>query len=210
MYISIVFIPLISSIICGFFGRFIGTRGSQLISTSLVSLTALLSFIILFEVGLSSTPCYIKVLPWISSGILSIHWSFLFDSLTAVMLVVVTFISALVHLYSIGYMSQDPHVSRFMAYLSLFTFFMLILVTANNFLQLFVGWEGVGIASYLLINFWFTRLQANKAAMKAMIVNRIGDFGYAIAVFAIYLTFKSLDFETVFALAPYIVNEKFH
>jgi proton-translocating NADH-quinone oxidoreductase chain L len=139
---------------------------------------------------------------WIYADSLQINWAFCFDSLTSVMLVIVTFISTLVHLYSTEYMEHDPHLPRFMSYLSLFTFFMLILVTANNFLQMFVGWEGVGVSSYLLINFWFTRIQANKAAIKAMLVNRIGDFALLLAIFSIFFIFDSLDYDIVFSLVP--------
>jgi proton-translocating NADH-quinone oxidoreductase chain L len=147
---------------------------------------------------------------WIDSEMFSFSWGFLFDSLTVVMLVVVTAVSSLVHLYSTEYMGHDPHLPRFMSYLSLFTFFMLILVTSDNFIQLFVGWEGVGLCSYLLINFWFTRIQANKAAIKAMIVNRIGDFGLALGIFAIYSTFQSVEFLTVFSLVPYYSLDSFY
>jgi NADH-ubiquinone oxidoreductase chain 5 len=209
MYLLIVLLPLISAIVSGFFGRYIGKNGAQILTTTLVSFTAILSLIAFYEVALCASPCYITLITWIDSELLHVSWGFMFDSLTVVMLVVVTVVSSLVHLYSIEYMGQDPHVARFMSYLSLFTFFMLILVTADNFIQMFVGWEGVGLSSYLLINFWFTRLQANKAAMKAMIVNRVGDFGLSIAMFAIFLVFKSLDFTTVFATAPYFVNENF-
>ena len=128
-------------------------------------------------------------------------WGLLFDSLTVVMLVVVTFVSSLVHLYSISYMSHDPSGARFMCYLSIFTFFMLMLVTGDNFIQLFLGWEGVGLASYLLINFWYTRLQANKAAIKAMLVNRVGDFGLALGIMACFSIFQTVDFSTIFACA---------
>jgi len=145
---------------------------------------------------------------WITVDSLNIDWSFCFDSLTSVMLIVVTFISTLVHLYSTEYMEYDPHLPRFMSYLSLFTFFMLILITANNFLQMFVGWEGVGLSSYLLINFWFTRVQANKAAIKAMLVNRIGDFSLLLAIFAIYFVFNSLDYDTIFSLTPLMLDYK--
>jgi proton-translocating NADH-quinone oxidoreductase chain L len=145
---------------------------------------------------------------WIISDSLHIDWCFCFDSLTSVMLIVVTFISTLVHLYSTEYMEYDPHLPRFMSYLSLFTFFMLILITANNFLQMFVGWEGVGLSSYLLINFWFTRIQANKAAVKAMLVNRVGDFFLLLAIFAIYFVFNSLDYDTVFSLVPLMVDHQ--
>ena len=201
MYLSIILLPLIAAIISGFFGRFIGSKGAQMITTSLVGLAFIFSLVAFYEVALSNSPCYLTLFSWLDSGILEISWSFMFDTLSVVMLVVVTSISCLVHLYSIEYMESDPHIPRFMSYLSLFTFFMLILVTADNFIQLFVGWEGVGLSSYLLINFWFTRLQANKSAMKAMIVNRIGDFGLSLAMFAIFYVFKSLDFATVFALS---------
>lgn len=209
MYLLIVLLPLISAIVSGFFGRYIGKKGAQILTTSFVFFSAILSLIAFYEVALSSNPCYITLITWIDSELLYASWGFMFDSLTVVMLIVVTIVSSLVHLYSIEYMGQDPHVPRFMSYLSLFTFFMLILVTADNFIQMFVGWEGVGLSSYLLINFWFTRLQANKAAMKAMIVNRIGDFGLSLAMFAIFLVFKSVDFSTVFATAPLFVNENF-
>ena len=209
MYLLIVLLPLISAIVAGFFGRYIGKKGAQIITTSLIFLTAILSMIAFYEVALNANPCYITLITWIDSELLYASWGFIFDSLTVVMLIVVTVVSCLVHLYSIEYMGQDPHVPRFMSYLSLFTFFMLILVTADNFIQMFVGWEGVGLSSYLLINFWFTRIQANKAAMKAMIVNRIGDFGLSLAMFAIFLVFKSVDFTTVFATAPLFVNESF-
>jgi len=207
MYLNIVFLPLIGSFISGFFGRFIGPFGAGFITTSCIMSSLLLSFFAFYEVGFSGAPCYITLLTWFNSEFLCANWGFLFDGLTVVMLIVVTFISSLVHLYSTEYMSHDPHLPRFMSYLSLFTFFMLILVTADNFIQLFVGWEGVGLCSYLLINFWFTRIQANKAAIKAMIVNRVGDFGLALGIFAIYITFNSVEYSTVFALVPFFVEE---
>jgi len=144
---------------------------------------------------------------WIPTESLNIQWCFYFDSLTSIMLIVVTFISSLVHLYSTEYMEHDPHLPRFMSYLSLFTFFMLILITANNFLQMFVGWEGVGLSSYLLINFWFTRIQANKSAIKAMLVNRVGDFFILLALFTIYIVFNTLDYDIVFNLVPLMLNK---
>jgi proton-translocating NADH-quinone oxidoreductase chain L len=202
MYLNIVFLPLIGSSFCGLFGRFLGSRGAGLISTSCVVSSLAISLLAFYEVGFCGSPCYIKLLTWFNSEYLCANWGFQFDSLTVIMLIVVTFISSLVHLYSTEYMSHDPHLPRFMSYLSLFTFFMLILVTADNFIQLFVGWEGVGLCSYLLINFWFTRIQANKAAIKAMIVNRIGDFGLALGIFTIYITFNSVEYSTVFALVP--------
>jgi len=202
MYLNIVFLPLCGSFLSGLGGRFIGPFGAGIITTFSVFTSLLLSFFAFYEVGFSESPCYIKLLTWFDSEYLCANWGFQFDSLTVIMLIVVTFISTLVHLYSTEYMSHDPHLPRFMSYLSLFTFFMLILVTADNFIQLFVGWEGVGLCSYLLINFWFTRIQANKAAIKAMIVNRVGDFGLALGIFAIYITFNSVEYSTVFALVP--------
>lgn len=147
---------------------------------------------------------YIKVATWISSDTLNVDWGFLFDTLTAIMCVVVTFISSLVHLYSTEYMSHDPHLSRFMSYLSLFTFFMMILITADNFIQMFVGWEGVGLCSFLLINFWFTRIQANKAAIKAMLLNRVGDFSLLMGIFLIFNYYRALDYATVASLTPFL------
>lgn len=202
MYLNIIFLPLISSIFSGVLGRLLGPFGAGILSTLCIFTTLLLSFFSFFEVGFSGSPCYFKFLTWFNSEYFYANWGFQFDSLTVVMLIVVTFISTLVHFYSTEYMSHDPHLPRFMSYLSLFTFFMLILVTADNFIQLFVGWEGVGLCSYLLINFWFTRIQANKAAIKAMVVNRIGDFGLALGIFVIYINFNSVEYSTVFALIP--------
>lgn len=203
MYLSLVFLPLLGSFCSGFLGRYLGPIGAGRITLICVSSSLFLSLTTFYEVGLLGNPCYIYFLTWFNCEFLAANWSFQFDGLTAVMLVVVTFISTLVHLYSTEYMAHDPHLPRFMSYLSLFTFFMLILVTGDNFLQLFVGWEGVGLCSFLLINFWFTRIQANKAAIQAMIVNRIGDFGLALGIFALYRTFGSVEYSTVFALAPY-------
>nr|NP_044800.1 NADH dehydrogenase subunit 5 [Reclinomonas americana]AAD11915.1 NADH dehydrogenase subunit 5 [Reclinomonas americana] len=206
MYLLIVFLPLLGSITAGFFGRYLGKQGAAIITTSCVGLSSLFSMVAFYEVGLCGSPCYLRLFNWIDSEMLHASWGFLFDSLTVVMLIVVTIVSSLVHLYSIGYMSHDPHLPRFMSYLSLFTFFMLMLVTGDNFVQMFLGWEGVGLCSYLLINFWFTRLQANKSAIKAMIMNRIGDFGLSLGMMAIFFTFKSVDFITVFALSPYMTD----
>lgn len=207
MYLNIVFLPLFGSILSGLFGRYIGPSGSGFISTLCVVSSLVFSVFAFYEVGFFSSPCYIKLLPWFDIEFFNADWGFMFDSLTVTMLIVVTFISSLVHLYSTEYMSHDPHLPRFMSYLSLFTFFMLILVTSDNFLQLFVGWEGVGLCSYLLINFWFTRIQANKAAIKAMIVNRVGDFGLALGIFMIYITFHSVEYSTVFALSSVFKND---
>jgi len=199
MYILIVLLPLVSSFICGFFGYLIGGRGSTILSTSILLSCMLLSFGAFHEVGIGGSPCYITLFTWIDTELLHINWGFMFDSATVTMLVVVTTVSSLVHLYSVGYMSEDPHISRFMSYLSLFTFFMLVLVTADNFVQLFMGWEGVGLSSYPLINFWHTRIQANKSAMKALIVNRVGDFGLCLGILGVFHLFRSLDFSTVFS-----------
>uniref|UniRef100_A0AAU7YU94 NADH-ubiquinone oxidoreductase chain 5 n=1 Tax=Pelargonium sp. FB-2021b TaxID=2898234 RepID=A0AAU7YU94_9ROSI len=201
MYLLIVLLPLLGSSAIGLFGRFLGAEGSAILSTICVSLSAILSFFAFYEVALVSSACYLKLAPWISSEMFDASWGFFFDSLTVVMLVVVTFISSLVHLYSISYMSEDPHSSRFMSYLSLFTFFMLMLVTGDNFLQLFLGWEGVGLSSYLLINFWFTRLQSDKSAIKAMLVNRVGDFGLALGILTCFTLYQTIDFSTLFACA---------
>lgn len=202
MYLNIVFLPLISFVVAGGFGRFLGKHGACIVTLFCVGLAFCLSSLAFYEVGLAGSSTYICLMTWLESDFFHVDWAFCFDSLTVVMLVVVTFVSSLVHIYSIEYMGQDPHLPRFMSYLSLFTFFMLILVTADNFVQMFVGWEGVGLCSYLLINFWFTRIQANKAAIKAMVINRIGDFGLALGIFSIFFCFGAVDYATVFAFAP--------
>ena len=203
MYLILVFLPFIGSCLAGLFGRFLGSWGSAIITTSCLFISFLISLFAFYEVGLVGCFVYIKLATWINSEVLNVDWGFMFDSLTVTMCVVVTFISFLVHLYSTEYMSHDPHLARFMSYLSLFTFFMLILVTADNFVQMFVGWEGVGLCSYLLINFWFTRIQANKAAIKAMLINRIGDFCLLIGIMLIFVYFKAVDYATVAVLSPF-------
>jgi proton-translocating NADH-quinone oxidoreductase chain L len=210
MYIILVFLPLIGSLICLIFGRFLGKYGASFITTFLVFFSCLLSIFTFYEVALSNSPCYFTLMPWINSGMFTPSWGFYFDTLTVVMLVVITTISFLVHLFSTEYMSEDPYIIRFLSYISLFTFFMIILVTGDNFIQLFVGWEGVGLCSYLLINFWFTRLQANKAAIKAMVVNRVGDLGLALGIFIFFTYFKSVDFSVIFSMIPLLVNESFN
>jgi len=202
MYQAIVFLPLIGAIFAGFFGRLAGARASGVITTSLVLVTALLSWFAFYQVGIEGHDQRIELLRFIDSGALQSSWALRIDTLTAVMLVVVTTVSGLVHLYSIGYMDEDPGQPRFFAYLSLFTFAMLALVTADNFLQLFFGWEGVGLASYLLIGFWYHKPTANAAAIKAFIVNRVGDFGFALGIFAIFTVFNTVQYDTVFASAP--------
>jgi len=207
MLILIVLLPLLGFFSGSMFGRFLGW-GTCYMTTLSVFSSLSLSLILLYDVISNGVVYKITLGSWIISDNLQIDWSFCFDSLTSIMLIVVTFISTLVHLYSTEYMEHDPHLPRFMSYLSLFTFFMLILITANNFLQMFVGWEGVGLSSYLLINFWFTRIQANKAAIKAMLVNRVGDFALLLAIFSIYFVFNTLDYDAVFGLVPLILEHK--
>ena len=202
MYQAILFLPLIGAIFAGFFGRLVGGRSAEVVTTTLVLITALLSWLAFYQVAIEGQETRIELIRWIESGALKSVWSLRIDTLTVVMLVVVTTVSGLVHLYSIGYMDEDPHKPRFFAYLSLFTFAMLALVTADDFLQLFFGWEGVGLASYLLIGFWYKRPAANAAAIKAFIVNRIGDFGFALGIFAVFAVFDTVQYDTVFASAP--------
>jgi len=204
----IVFLPLISSIISGFFGKKIGERNSEILTSFFVSISAILSFFIFYKVLAYNYNNNVIVATWINSGSLNVNWSINVDALSSVMLVVVTLISAIVHVYSIGYMSHDPHKPRFMAYLSLFTFSMLTLVTSDNFLQLFFGWEGVGLCSYFLIGFWFKKESANAAAIKAFVVNRIGDFGFALGIFLIFYLFGTVNYDEVFQLVPNILNKE--
>ena len=208
MEISILALPLIASIISGFFGKFIGDRNSEIVTSLLVSISAILSAIVFYEVIFNQYEENIIIATWINSGSLEVNWSMKIDALSSVMLVVVTFVSALVHIYSIGYMSHDPHKPRFMAYLSLFTFAMLMLVTADNFIQLFFGWEGVGLCSYFLIGFWFKKETANAAAIKAFVVNRVGDFGFALGIFLIFYLFGTVNYTEVFNQIPTVVDEK--
>lgn len=202
MYSIIVFLPLAGFLIAGLFGRALGAKACEYITSGFLVISALLSWIAFFQVGFSADEAFtVPVLRWIESGDFAAGWAFRIDTLTVVMLVVVNSVSALVHIYSIGYMHHDPHRPRFFAYLSLFTFAMLMLVTSDNLIQMFFGWEGVGLASYLLIGFWYHKPPANAAAMKAFIVNRVGDFGFALGIFAIFVIFGSVEFETIFAAA---------
>src|SRR5277367_4868527 len=203
-YDLIVFLPLLGFLIAGLFGQQIGARNSELVTTGLLGFCALLSWIAFFTVGFGGQE-HAEIVPvanWFISGKLSVPWSLRIDTLTAVMLVVVNTVSFLVHLYSIGYMAEDPSRPRFFAYLSLFTFAMLMLVTADNLVHMFFGWEGVGLMSYLQIGFWYEKPSANAAAIKAFVVNRVGDFGFALGIFAIFMLIGSTDFETIFAGAP--------
>jgi NADH-quinone oxidoreductase subunit L len=188
----------------------VGSQAAELITTTLLGISWVLSCIAFVDVGLRGQDAHVTIFNFISSGNLKVDWALRIDPLTAVMLVVVTTISGLVHLYSIGYMADDPHKPRFFSYLSFFTFAMLLLVTADNLAQLFVGWEGVGLASYLLIGFWFHKPEANAAAIKAFIVNRVGDFGFALGIFATFLLTGAISFDTVFAQAPSLVGRTFH
>ncbi|MEJ2377642.1 MAG: NADH-quinone oxidoreductase subunit L, partial [Pseudolabrys sp.] len=184
-----------------------GSRIMELITTTLLMITMILSWIAFVQVGFDHHDARVPIFTWIASGNLDIAWSLRIDTLTAVMLVVVTTISAFVHLYSIGYMAEDPYRPRFFGYLSMFTFAMLMLVTADNLVQLFFGWEGVGLASYLLIGFWYHKPEANAAAIKAFIVNRVGDFGFALGIFALFYLTGAVDYDTVFAAAPSLVSK---
>ena len=208
MEYSIVFLPLVGAFISGFFGKKIGNRNSQVLTSVLVAISGILSLFIFYKVLIEGYSENKIIFNWISSGSLDVNWSIYIDSLTAVMLVVVSLISSIIHFYSIGYMSHDPHGSRFSAYLSLFTFAMLTLVTADNFLQLFFGWEGVGLCSYLLIGFWYKKPSANAAAIKAFLVNRVGDFGFAIGIFLIFSFFGTVNYGEVFQQTPLLSQEK--
>ncbi|GLK52379.1 NADH-quinone oxidoreductase subunit L [Maricaulis virginensis] len=195
----IVFGPLLASAFAGLFGNYVGHRAAQIVTTGAVLLSAILSWIVFFDVTVGGNTTTIHLATWMSVGDFDVSWAIKLDSLSAVMLVVVNSVSSLVHIYSWGYMSHDPHRARFFSYLSLFTFAMLALVTADNFLQLFFGWEGVGLASYLLIGFWYKKKSANDAAIKAFVTNRVGDFGFALGIMAIFLVFGSVAFDDVFA-----------
>jgi NADH-quinone oxidoreductase subunit L len=210
MYHLIVFLPLLGFLVAGLFGRVIGARPSELVTTGFLGVSALLSWISFISVGWGSGATRVQVATWMVSGDFVVDWAFRIDTLTAVMLVVVNTVSALVHLYSIGYMHEDPHRPRFFAYLSLFTFAMLMLVTADNLVQMFFGWEGVGLASYLLIGFWYEKASANAAAMKAFIVNRVGDFGFALGIFLVFVLFNSVSFDEIFPRVAELKDAKFH
>ena len=204
MYLSIIILPLLGSIVSGFFGRKAGVGGAQLITSLSVITTTILAIIAFFEVGFNDIVISINFFKWVDSEWFNILWKFQFDSLTVSMLLPVLIISSLVHVYSVGYMDGDPHNQRFFSYLSLFTFMMIILVTSNNYLLMFVGWEGVGVCSYLLVSFWFTRIAANQSSLSAFITNRVGDCFLTIGIFAMLWSFGNIDYTTVFSLSPYI------
>jgi NADH-quinone oxidoreductase subunit L len=202
LYAAIVFLPLLAAAIAGLLGSRIGDRAAQIITCVAVVTSGILAMVAFYEVALLGNSQVIHLFKWIESGDFQVAWALRFDTLTVVMTLVVANVSALIHIYSIGYMAHDKSIPRFFAYLSLFTFFMLALVTANNFLQLFFGWEGVGLASYLLIGFWYDRPSANAASIKAFLVNRVGDFGFALGIMAVFFVFGSVEFDQVFAAAP--------
>ena len=207
MEYAIIFLPLIGAVV-GYLGRSLAKYFSEITTSLFVAISAFLSLITFWKGIKSDIYGNYIIFEWISSGGFTANWSINIDPLSSVMLVVVTFVSALVHIYSIGYMSHDPHKPRFMSYLSLFTFSMLALVVSDNFLQLFFGWEGVGLCSYLLIGFWYKKESANNAAIKAFIVNRIGDFGLAIAIFLIFLFFGTINFEEIFQVTNLYAEKK--
>ena len=207
MYLAIIVLPLLGSIVSGFFGRKVGVKGAQFITSTCIAITTCIAMLIFYEVGLNGIAVSVVTFRWIDSESLNVLWGFNFDSLTVSMLIPVLVVSLLVHIYSIGYMSHDPHNQRFFSYLSLFTFMMIILITANNFLLMFVGWEGVGVCSYLLVSFWFTRIAANQSSMSAFLTNRVGDCFLTLGMFAMLLAFGNLDYSTVFSLAPFISED---
>ncbi|HWD60490.1 MAG TPA: NADH-quinone oxidoreductase subunit L, partial [Stellaceae bacterium] len=207
MIVLVVFLPLLAAAIAGFFGRAIGDRGSQIVTCGALVLSAICGIFVFRDAMAQTGPQVQTLVTWIAAGGVDVAWSLRLDTLSGVMILVVTIVSAMVHIYSVGYMAHDHSIPRFMSYLSLFTFFMLMLVTANDFVQMFFGWEGVGLASYLLIGFWYDRDTADAAAIKAFVVNRIGDFGFALGIFAVFVLFGSLDFDTVFGKAPGATHE---
>jgi NADH-quinone oxidoreductase subunit L len=208
--VAIVFLPLLGALIAGLFCRQIGDRVAQVVTCGPLLLSMVLAIIVFFDVAYGGHARTTELFTWFNAGNFTASWAIRVDSLTAVMLVVVTVVSAMVHVYSVGYMAHDHSIPRFMSYLSLFTFCMLMLVTADNFMQMFFGWEGVGLCSYLLIGFWYDRPSANAAAIKAFIVNRVGDFGFALGIMGVFFVFDSVDFNTVFAAAPSKVGTSIH
>ena len=203
MYISILILPLLGSLVSGFMGRKVGVTGAQFITCTCLFLSSVLMTVAFYEVGLSGSPVSINLGSWVDSEIMSIQWEFYFDQLTVSLGLAVLYCSTLIHIYSIDYLSSDPHIQRFFSYLSAFTGGMLILIAGGNYFVMFIGWEAIGCVSYLLINFYFTRIQANKASMLAFTMNRVGDMFLSISFFAIFALFGSLNFATVFSLTPY-------
>ncbi|HSE75863.1 MAG TPA: NADH-quinone oxidoreductase subunit L, partial [Dongiaceae bacterium] len=208
MDVAIVLLPLIGALVAGLGNRRVGDKGAQWITSGLMLVSFVLSWIVFLQYDGNARTT--ELFTWFASGPFEAKWAIHIDQLSAVMLIVVTTVSSMVHVYSIGYMAHDHSIPRFMAYLSLFTFCMLMLVTADNFMQLFFGWEGVGLCSYLLIGFWHHRPSANAAAIKAFIVNRIGDFGFALGIMGVFAIFGTVSFDAVFAAAPGKAGQSFH
>jgi NADH-ubiquinone oxidoreductase chain 5 len=204
MYLSILIFPLLASFVSGFMGRKIGITGSHIITCTCLSISSLLATVAFYEVGICGSPVSIYLFNWVDSEFMTISWEFLFDQLTVSMFIPVLYISTLIHIYTTSYLAEDPHNQRFFSYLSLFTFFMLLLVSGANYFVMFIGWEGIGVVSYLLINYYFTRIQANKAAILALTMNRVGDMGLSIGFFALFALFGSVDYSTIFSLAPFM------
>jgi len=204
--VAVVFLPLLGALIAGLFGRKIGDRAAQLVTCGAMVLAGILGVGVFYDVAVLGHVRTVELFTWIATGALDIRWALKLDTLSVIMLAMVSCVSAGIHIYSIGYMSHDKSIPRFMAYLSLFTFFMLALVSADNFVQMFFGWEGVGLASYLLIGFWYDRSSANAASIKAFVVNRVGDFGFSLGMFAVFYLFGTLQFSEVFEAAPKLVG----
>lgn len=207
MYLLIIFLPLISSLSCLLFSRLLGKNGTFIISPSRIGISFIFTCILSYEIILCHCNCYIQLFDWINIYNIQIKWGFLFDGITASMLFIILFISFSIHCYSIEYMKEDAHIKRFFGYLSLFTFFTIISITADNFLQMLLGWEGVGLASYLSINFWFTRIKANKAALKAIFINKIGDIGIIISILFLLFYYKTVNYNTLFSVIYLFIND---
>ena len=206
MYLTILLLPFLGAAFAGLRGRAIGTTGAQIVTTGCIFISAVLAIFAFYEVGLSGSPVSIELNTWLDSEPLYVSWAFLFDDLTISILLAVLVVSSLVHLYSISYIRDDPHGQRFFAYLSFFTASIVVLVTGDNYIVIFLGWEGIGIASFLLIGFWLTRVQANKAAVKALTVNRVGDSFLSVGLFALLWTCGSLEYASVYSVTP-LLNE---
>lgn len=204
MYLSILFLPLLASMVAGLLGRKLGSTGAQFITISSLAITSVMVITAFYEVGLGGSPVYIQLASWIDSGLLNVSWAFSFDSLSVVMLIPILLVSTFVQIYTVDYMKEDPHNQRFFSYLTLFSFFMILLVTADNYLLMFLAWEGIGVVSYLLINFWFTRIAATKAAVLALTQNRVGDTLLTLGLFSMIWAVGNLDYSTVFSIIPYM------
>ncbi|MBX9702241.1 MAG: NADH-quinone oxidoreductase subunit L, partial [Acetobacteraceae bacterium] len=202
MYVGAIFFPLLGATISGFLGRWIGDRAAQWSTVICMALAAACGILAFIETVMGTGATTVRIITWMDVGGLEVAWALRYDTIAAVMVMMVTFVSTLIHLYSVGYMSHDPTTPRFFAYLSLFTFMMLMLVSADNLAQLFFGWEGVGLASYLLIGYWYEKESANAAAMKAFIVNRVGDLFFILGIALTFHVFGSIEFDVIFSAVP--------